>query len=74
MKTTHLDTPSFWQLVFAQSKVNGGRYCEEELPESKWNWPKDTYLQQRMQDAKWQRAGETLHQNQTDRHTTNFAA
>ena len=62
MKTADLDTPSFWQLVFAQSKVNGGRYCEEELPESKWNWPKDTYLQQRMLDAKWA-TGETVQQN-----------
>ena len=63
MKTADLDTPSFWQLVFASSKVNGGRYCEEELPQSKWNWPKDTYLQQRMRDAKWERAGETVQQN-----------
>lgn len=63
MKTADLDAPSFWQLVFAQSRVNGGRYCEEELPESKWNWPKDTYLQQRMRDAKWQGAVEAVQHN-----------
>ena len=63
MKTADLDSPSFWQLVFAQSRVNGGRYCEEELSESKWNWPKDTYLQQRMRDAKWQPVRDTVQQN-----------
>ena len=34
MKTmdNDLDKPSYWQLVFAQSKVNGAMYFGEELP------------------------------------------
>ncbi len=41
---TDLERPSFWQLVFSQSKVNGALYNDEELPGQNWNWPKDTYL------------------------------
>ena len=63
MKTVDIDRPSFWQLVFAQSKVNGARYAGEELPVGKWNWPKDTYLQQRIRDAKWQEGSWTVHSN-----------
>jgi hypothetical protein len=43
-----LEKPSFWQLVFSQSKVNGAFYDGEELPGYKWNWPKDTYLQRQL--------------------------
>ena len=37
MKTneTELEKPSFWQLVFTQSKVNGAHYIGEQLPGSK---------------------------------------
>jgi hypothetical protein len=42
------ERPTFWQLVFAQSKVNGALYSGEELPGYKWEWPKDTYLQRRL--------------------------
>jgi hypothetical protein len=50
MKPTEsdLDKPSYWQLVFLQSKVNGAAYNGEELPGRNWNWPKDTYLQRRL--------------------------
>jgi hypothetical protein len=44
----NLEQPSFWQLVFSQSKVNGAPYNGEELPGRNWNWPKDTYLQRRL--------------------------
>jgi hypothetical protein len=46
MKTNEklLETPSFWQLVFSQSKVNGAPYNGELLPGRIWDWPKDTYL------------------------------
>jgi hypothetical protein len=44
-----LDKPSYWQRVFAQSKVNGGMYFGEELPGRNWSWPTDTYLQRRLQ-------------------------
>jgi hypothetical protein len=39
---------SYWQRVFAQSKVNGAFYDGEELPGYKWSWPTDTYLQRRL--------------------------
>ena len=66
MKTVDVNRPSLWQLVFAQSKVNGGRYSEEELPFGTWNWPKDTYLQQRLREATWQLGAET-HPERVDR-------
>ena len=54
MKTIEktLERPSFWQLVFSQSKVNGAPYSGEQLPGRNWNWPKDTYLQRRLQESK----------------------
>ena len=45
--------PSFWQLVFSQSKVNGAPYFGDNLPGRSWEWPKDTYLQRRLQQSKW---------------------
>ena len=51
-----MDKPSYWQLVFLQSKVNGAAYSGEELPGRNWNWPKDTYLQRRLQREKWTQA------------------
>ena len=46
MKThkSDLRKPSFWQLVFLQSKVNRAGYDGEQLPRRNWDWPKDTYL------------------------------
>jgi hypothetical protein len=48
-----IDKPSFWQLVFSQSRVNGAPYGGEQLPGRNWNWPKDTYLQRRLRELKW---------------------
>ncbi len=42
------EKPSFWQLVFLQSKVNGAPYHGEGLRPHKWEWPKNTYLQRRL--------------------------
>lgn len=50
---TDTEKPSFWQLVFLQSKVNGAPYSGEELPGRNWDWPKNTYLQRRLQRSKW---------------------
>ncbi|HXG53626.1 MAG TPA: hypothetical protein VNN77_19670 [candidate division Zixibacteria bacterium] len=53
MKTTietDLEKPSFWQLVFSQSKVNGAPYYGEQLPGRNWNWPTDTFLQRRLRE------------------------
>jgi hypothetical protein len=63
MKATEaeLDKPTFWQLVFAQSKANGGLYLGEELPGRNWEWPKDTYFQRRLQKLRWyQTAAKTI--------------
>ena len=48
---------SFWQLVFLQSKVNGALYHGEELPGARWEWPKDTFLQRRLQQARSHQGG-----------------
>jgi hypothetical protein len=55
MKTMETETekPSYWQLIFLQSKVNGANYSGEELPGRNWDWPKDTYLQRRLHQAKY---------------------
>ena len=46
---TELDKPSYWQLIFIQSKVNGAPYNGDALPGRHWDWPKETYLQRRLQ-------------------------
>lgn len=53
MTETETEKPSYWQLVFMQSKVNGAAYTGEELPGRNWDWPKDTYLQRRLQKARF---------------------
>jgi hypothetical protein len=46
---TNTNKPSFWQLIFLQSKVNGAPYNGDQLPGHNWDWPKDTYLRRRLQ-------------------------
>ena len=43
-----LDKPSYWQLIFLQSKVNGATYNGDSFPGRSWDWPKNTYLQRRL--------------------------
>jgi hypothetical protein len=50
---TESDKPSYWQLIFLQSKVNGAAYNGEDLPGRNWEWPKDTYLQRRLRKARF---------------------
>ena len=50
---SELDRPSFWQLVFSQSKVNGAPYSGEQLQGHVWNWPKNTFLQRRLRETRW---------------------
>src|SRR5262249_54202624 len=52
------DTPSFWQLVFAQSKVNGALYLGEQLPGGSWDWPKNTLFQRRRRRVRWYEGSE----------------
>ena len=54
-----MEKPSYWQRVFLQSKVNGAMYFGEELPGRNWSWPKDTYLQRRLQRDKWSQASKS---------------
>jgi hypothetical protein len=60
MRATEIETakPSYWQLIFLQSKVNGAAYSGEELPGRNWDWPKDTYLQRRLQRSRYFRLAE----------------
>jgi hypothetical protein len=42
------DKISYWQLIFLQSKSNGCLYSGEDLPSTNWQWPKDTWFQERL--------------------------
>jgi hypothetical protein len=39
---------SYWQLVFARSRANGCFYHFEDLLQVKWQWPKDSWFQERL--------------------------
>jgi hypothetical protein len=39
---------SDWQSILFQSKANGGFYHDEDLPQIKWEWPKNTWFQERL--------------------------
>ena len=53
-----LKRPTFWQLVFSQSKVNGAAYSDEDLHGNVWNWPQDTFLQRRLRQVRSDQAQE----------------
>jgi hypothetical protein len=65
MKTSEREseTSSFWQLVFAQSKVNGALYLGEQLPGRSWDWPKNTYFQRRLRQLRRYQASEKTQLN-----------
>lgn len=44
----HESKASYWQLIFLQSEANGCIYRGEDLPYSKWQWPKDTWFQEQL--------------------------
>jgi hypothetical protein len=46
------DQLTSWQLIFLQSKVNGCAYRGEDLPQRKWEWPKNTWLQERLSQSR----------------------
>jgi hypothetical protein len=50
-----MSNSNFWQLVFTQSKVNGAEYFGDRLPSNSWDWPKDTFLQKRLNELKKRR-------------------
>jgi len=39
---------TFWQLIFIQSKVNGGVYDGDRLLTQNWKWPNETWFQTRL--------------------------
>ncbi len=39
---------SCWQVIFAQSRANGCFYDVEDLPHANWQWPKNTWFQDRL--------------------------
>lgn len=39
---------STWQLIFVQSRANNGAYDGDQLPAQLWDWPKGTWLQERL--------------------------
>lgn len=41
-----------WQIIFMLSKVNGGIYLGEELPPQNWDWPTNTWFQERLRDVR----------------------
>ena len=41
-----------WESVFTQSRVNDGFYDEERLPQVRWDWPKRTWFQARLDYAR----------------------
>jgi hypothetical protein len=50
------EKPTFWQMVFSQSKVNGAPYQGEHLEGSIWSWPEDTFLQRRLRQMRFDQA------------------
>ena len=39
---------SYWQGIFLQSKVNSGTYDGDRLPRQNWDWPQQTWFQERL--------------------------
>jgi len=39
---------SYWQLIFSQSKANGCSHHFGDFPQVSWQWPKDTWFQERL--------------------------
>jgi hypothetical protein len=48
----HENKASCWRLIFLQSMANGCAYRGEDLPYSKWQWPKGTWFQQQRRQLK----------------------
>ena len=57
------EKPSFWQLVFAQSKVNGALYLGEQLPGRSWDWPKILISSVVFGELRWYQASEKTQLN-----------
>ena len=62
-----MSNSNFWQLVFNQSRVNGAEYYGERLPINSWDWPKNTFLQKRLNELKKSRPDLTNETRQANR-------
>lgn len=38
-----------WEAIFTQSPANDGFYEEDELAQGYWEWPRRTWLQERLE-------------------------
>lgn len=47
-----------WELVFTQSRVNGGEYCGDLLVAQPWDWPTQTWFQKRLAEIRAEQAGQ----------------
>jgi hypothetical protein len=45
------DKMSDWQLILLQSKANGCLFRQEDLPQKNWQWPKNTWFQERAESS-----------------------
>lgn len=43
--------PTPWQLVFMQSRVNNDEYLGDPQPPIYWAWPRNTWLQRRLEKS-----------------------
>jgi hypothetical protein len=44
----HQEKLSYWQLILLQSKANGCWYRGEDFSQANWQWPKNTWFQERL--------------------------
>jgi hypothetical protein len=59
-----MSSNNYWEMVFNQSRVNGAEYFGDRLPCNSWDWPKNTFLQRRLNELKkrrWEEFTETAH-------------
>ena len=41
-----------WQKVFIMSTVNGADNCQDMLPSNGWEFPRETWLQKRLEELR----------------------
>jgi hypothetical protein len=58
-----------WEAIFLQSPANYGIYDEEDLPHLLWEWPKQTWLQDRLVYLRERRLGTLLKNSSRSRET-----
>ena len=56
-----------WELIFLQSKANDGTYNEASLPDLKWDWPRETWLQERLRHLRELRSSASRWERETTR-------